>query len=107
MNNWVTISLIIANVTAAFASLGGLFVAVMVFKKSTQIEKVAQTTHELVNGSMLFQLKLHAKTARVLANLDNSQENRDAADLADKMLKEHENKRSIIEGSMDKAKIEV
>ena len=102
MNNWATITLIIANVTAALASVVGLVISVKVFRKSTKIEQVAYTTHELVNGSMLFQLKLHARTARVLANLDDSQENRDAAELADKMLKEHENKRSIIDGTIER-----
>lgn len=54
--------------------------------------------HKLVNSSMGNQLKLNAVATRRLAMLTNSPVDVDAADLANKMLKEHESKQAKVDG---------
>lgn len=53
---------------------------------------MAYKTHRIVNGQMLIQLKLHAKTSRALANIKDDPETRAIAELAEKMLEEHKDK---------------
>jgi len=97
----VTITmLIIAAIPATIASIVTAIITVKTFS-------VTKSTHELVNGSMTLQLKLHAKTARSKADITDNEVDIAVADLAEKMLKDHETRRSLIEGSMDKATVEV
>ena len=98
MSDKVTIvTLILAAIPATIASVLAAIMTILVFQKSAKIEIVAKTTHELVNGSMLFQLKLHARTARILANLMPSIENVEAADLAERILTDHKSKLRLVD----------
>ena len=87
--------LIIAAIPATIASIVTAIVTVRTFS-------VTKSTHELVNGSMTLQLRLHAKTARSKADITHNDVDIAVAELAEKILKEHEDRRSIIEVSMDK-----
>lgn len=65
--------------------------------KLEAIAKVSEATHTLVNSNMGAQLKLTAVATRRLAALTNDQADLDAADLADKLLAEHEAKQAVVD----------
>lgn len=53
---------------------------------------MASKTHKVVNGGMLIQLKLHAKTSKALLAIKETPENLAIAQLAEKLLVEHQEK---------------
>ncbi len=53
---------------------------------------IAAQTHTLVNSNMAVQLRLHATTARRLANLTNDVVDMETAHLAESLAKEHDGK---------------
>lgn len=83
----------IASVVAAIMTVRGAKLA----KESVSLSK---ETHNMVNGAMLIQLKLHAKTARELATLKDDAEAGAIAALAEKMLDEHKDKLIHIESGV-------
>lgn len=86
MSDPVTITnLIIAAVPTTIASLLAAYMTI-------RAAGFAKKTHDIVNGSMLIQLRLHAKTSRALANLKPDAETEAVASLAEKMLEEHKDK---------------
>ena len=96
MSDSVTITtLVLAAIPTTIASTLAAVLTYFSFRKSTEIVQLASATHNLVNGSMLVQLQLHAKTARALANIKCDTTTMEAADLADKLLREHQAKLSL------------
>lgn len=66
-------------------------------EKLDGIAKTGEKTHTLVNSNMGAQLKLGAELARWKADREPTQQNKDAADLAEQRLKEHEGKQAIVD----------
>lgn len=65
-----------------------------------RLGKIAETgekTHTLVNSNMGVQLRLHAVTSRRLADVLNTPETEEIAQLAAKMLEEHESKQATVD----------
>lgn len=58
--------------------------------KLNGLAQVAKDTHTLVNSNMAVQLKLHAGTSRRLAEITHDPVDIQAADLAEKMVSEHD-----------------
>lgn len=86
MNDKITIiTLILAAIPTTIASI---VAAVMTIRGA----RLAKETHNMVNGAMLIQLRLHARTARELANLKPDLESLALAEQAEKMLDEHKDK---------------
>ena len=103
MSDPVTITtLILAAIPTTIASVLAAVLTYLSFKKNTAVATLAVKTHDLVNGSMLVQLKLHANTSRALANITRHTEHEEIALLAEKLLKEHQEKLSLIEGATAK-----
>lgn len=96
-------ALIIAAIPATIASLLTAVMTVLTFLKADKVVKVAETTHDLVNGSMLIQLKLHAKTARSKADITGDKVDLAVAALAEKMLDEHQVKLDILDDLRNKS----
>ncbi len=88
------VTLVLAAIPTTIASV---LAAVMTMRSAI----LAKKTHNIVNGSMLIQLKLHAKTARALANIKNDPEAVAIAVLAEKMLDEHKDKLINLETGID------
>lgn len=65
--------------------------------KLNKIGKVADATHTLVNSNMGVQLRLTAAVSRRLAALTRNKSDLAAAELADKMLMEHEDKQATVD----------
>lgn len=65
-----------------------------------KIAKVADQTHTLVNSAMGYQLQLNAVSTRRLAILTNSPVDVQAAALAERALKEHEEKQAVVDGGV-------
>lgn len=60
---------------------------------------VAEKTHTLVNSNMGVQLSLHAATARRLAAITGHHEDRAAADLAEKLRREHNSRQDVVDSN--------
>jgi hypothetical protein len=58
-------------------------------KKLDAIASVADVTHSLVNSGMGAQLRLHATTARALANKTKARADLEVAETAERVLREH------------------
>ncbi len=54
-------------------------------------------THTLVNSAMAAQLRLHAQTARAKADITSDPADVAVADMAERMLREHEAKQATID----------
>jgi hypothetical protein len=67
------------------------------FKRLEDIAIVADKTHVLVNSKYGDALRLTATTARALAKYSGKPEDRIAADMAEAMLKEHEEKQTAVD----------
>ena len=65
--------------------------------KMDDLAKVAGATHLLVNSAMAAQLKLTATVTRRLANLTKDPADEEAADLAEKLSRQHEMKQAAID----------
>jgi hypothetical protein len=65
--------------------------------KLKKIADVGVATHTLVNSNMAVQLKLHADTSRRLAILTHDETDMKAADLAEKLVREHEEKQRTVD----------
>ncbi len=60
--------------------------------KLNKIQETAEATHALVNSASLVQLRLHAVAARRIAGLTGNKDDKEAADLAEKLALEHAEK---------------
>jgi hypothetical protein len=106
----VTITtLILAAIPTTIASIAAAMMAYLAFKKSAttailseKTAEISSKTNHLVNGGMLLQLKLHAKTSRLLASAVPNPVNEAVAVLAEKELQEHLDKKNLIEGAIDR-----
>lgn len=63
-------------------------------KKLTKIQDVAEKTLVHVNDAFLIQLRLYSESTRLVAVLQDTAVNREKADAAEKMYKEHERKQA-------------
>lgn len=79
------VTLVLAAIPTTIGSLLAAIMAILGLKKSNQI-------HSLVNGSMLIQLELNARTSRALADNTQNAEHIAAAELAEKLAREHQAK---------------
>lgn len=68
-------------------------------RKLAKIEATGEKTHTLVNSNMGAQLKLNAVATRRLADLTKDQDDINAANLAAKMLKEHEGRQAVVDAT--------
>jgi hypothetical protein len=68
----------------------------------TELGVVSRDTHTLVNNNMAIQLRLNASLSRRLADMTGKQEDKDAAEQADRLYREHEAKQTVV----DTAKVE-
>jgi len=66
-------------------------------EKLTSIAKTGRDTHTLVNSNMGVQLRLNAELSRWKANETKLQIDKDAADLAEKLLDEHLAKQATVD----------
>jgi nitrogen fixation/metabolism regulation signal transduction histidine kinase len=65
--------------------------------KLAEMAEVGEATHTLVNSAMGAQLRLHAATARALAEQTHLPAHTAAADLAEKLLAQHEAKQRRVD----------
>lgn len=81
------------------AIIGGVVTIVLAWMnlRLGKIAKVADQTHTLVNSAMGYQLQLNAVSTRRLAILTNSPVDVQAAALAERALKEHEDRQEIVD----------
>lgn len=84
---------------SAIAGLVTLFLAWMARKMNT-IEKVADKTHALVNSTMGYQLKMHATVTRRLAAITGDAADKEAADQAAQLLKDHDEKQAVVDANL-------
>lgn len=63
---------------------------IFVIYRMLSIDQTTQDTNKLVNSHMEVQLRLHAKTARRLAMKTGEAADIEIAELAEQLLKEHE-----------------
>lgn len=103
MNDKLTIiTLILAAIPTTIASIVAAVMTIRGAKAAVESAVLSKETHNMVNGAMLIQLKLHAKTARELADLKNDAEAGAIAALAEKMLEQHKDKLINIESGVAK-----
>jgi hypothetical protein len=70
-------------------------------RKLDGIAAVSVATHTLVNSNMGVQLKLNAVVTRRLAAVTNDPEDLKAADLSERLLREHEAKQAVVDSRPD------
>lgn len=80
-----------AIVAATAAMVGTIFTGVMAYMIA-RLKKVTESTHVLVNSAMTIQLRLNATVTKRLATVTGDPGDAAVADLAERMLKEHESK---------------
>lgn len=80
---------VIIAIVAAVPGVMSVVVTVLIFLKQTTQMKISKSTNHLVNGNMLAQLRLHARTARALAVASPNPINEAVAVLAEKEFQEH------------------
>lgn len=68
-------------------------------EKGTKTDATLEKIHVLVNSGMIAQLKISAVALRRVAKLSNDVDDGAAADLAEKLLHEHERKQAIVDSS--------
>jgi hypothetical protein len=67
--------------------------------KLDSLALVSSATHTLVNNNMAIQLKLNAAVTRRLANITKNSSDVEAAELAEKLVAEHEAKQAIVDAA--------
>jgi hypothetical protein len=93
MTDHVTVAtLLLAALPTTISSILGAVMTWKVFDNSSKLITLSNQTHDLVNGSMLIQLKLHAKTARSKADITGDKVDIAVAELAEEMLASHQAK---------------
>src|SRR5678815_2998734 len=73
--------------------------------KMDEIARVGVDTHTLVNSNMGVQLKLNAALSRRMANITKSNEDIQAAELAEIALAEHIKKQAIVDSGEKKPQV--
>ncbi len=69
-------------------------------EKLDEMAAVGQATHTLVNSNMAKQMQISAKALRTIAHLTPSDpEAAAAADLAEKLLRDHESKQAVVDAA--------
>lgn len=84
---------VLISIVGGLVTLLGLWMNL----KLGKIAKVSDQTHTLVNSAMGYQLQLNAVSTRRLAILTNSPVDVQAAALAERALKEHEDRQEIVD----------
>lgn len=86
--------------------IGGVVAIILAFmahklgaikKTGEETQKTGEKTHTLVNSNFGAQLKLGAELSRWKANQTGKAEHLEAADIAEKLLQEHEKKQSVVD----------
>lgn len=87
---------------AAIAGAVTVVIAALHERDARKLDRIAETgekTHTLVNSNMGAQLRLVATTSRRLSQLTNEPVDIEAAELAEKLLKDHDAKQAVVDRS--------
>lgn len=96
-------NLTISIITGLLALFSTIFTGVMAYfirgleLKSMLTQRTVEAVHTLVNANMGAQLKISAIALRRLSIISGSNDDRAAADLADKLYDEHNVKQAVVD----------